>query len=561
MTEDNEAQFLLDNLHGSAKFETLKVCQAAGLTEARGLYYGLFSPDGPDIRLAAPKSTLLCGNEGAGKKRDTVYEQVATCEFPVYVNDPSGRIAAVTICNQSSLGKYAYCFMDEPGRLNRAPWFLIAESINPLSELKPDTPLLAAKIDRIVECMVEADSPSLAAFSQELIKLAGQWFGTIIHGHILVRNQATSLPEIYSQLMLASRNGPAWDRILETHFSNSPLPSFRRLASEMRFYRSRQPEKYLRILHVLLTVLDFLEHPETAQKLGGNARPLSQILATNFTFYNLSQHRVLQRLFFIALLMAKQENQATRPMAFIIDQRAHLGKLEMADGKYIKNQAASSAIIELWDSLVQLKNGLGETGMQLKLSRSQIQQFYDVDAYTAGFVSKSLGVTTVKYKSSRAKMQDDQFNASIALALIEGKDPLGDIVRINAQKDTYDFQPRALRKPEEIEQMPLNRQIIFTKGFQCAPIYGARKSYLSKVKLIGKYLPDPGHPPYNRIEVVMADNKQRTLPVRITTVPAPMRQFPQYASGYKAEVVPPLTLHRVAEKSLRSLLRKSGFLT
>ena len=558
MTSHNN-HIRLEHLYGSSRFANLEDGHTAGIFAHQGLYHAMFSHGGPSIRLPIPRDTLIVGNTGCGIKQYTVFEQVLTCPYPMYVSDPDKAIAPVTIGNQASLGKAAHCFGDNDNALTQPPWFIVPEAINPFSVLTPGHPNLVQRIIRFMQCIVDPDNNPDLAQPRDVLDLAIRWGAIITHWRIQSRNSVTSLPDLFSVVKLIASDAAAWDRILESQFRRSSITQFRSLANEMRLLRSRQPEKYLGVLSVLQSALSFLESDGIAQKLGTEAVPVQHIIESRSTFYNLSKHRVLQKVFLMATMFAKQDANIREPMVFILDNRARLGKLELENGDYIDDQPEEIVVEEIWRSLAEIKSVLGDNGMNLKLSRFPVQQYSGLDNYTANAVSKMLGTTTIRYKSSRAKMQDDQLNASIALAIIEDRDPLEEIVRANAQKDTYDYQPRPLKKPEELVNMPLDGEIIFLKHTGCQPINGVRMSYDAKRSLRGKYLPHPRRDPPNRVRYQGRSGKLLEFPIAIGNVPAEWRHLPQYALGYRAVVQCTRGYRSIIKKPLRSLMRNIRF--
>ncbi len=551
--------FSAQSLHGSACFSEVNEVKHAGLVNQQGIYHGLFSQRGPAIRLALPENTLLMGTVGGGKKQDTLFEQALTYPLPLYVADPSNRVGPVAIANQANLGKRGFVYQDKRSRLAGPPWFLPSHKVNPLSVLRPNHPQLAHYIEDIVRAIIEQGNDNRSPQYKEDIILARQWLEILIHWRIQSRNQVTSLPDIFDLINYIATRSKRWGEILKNQFRRSGIASYQRLANEMTLIHHRQPDRYLRIISIIQTAFECMNEPEARELLAENGLRVDQILASNMSFFNLSQHRMLQRVMPIAFMLGRQDIEGQEPLLFLLDERANLGRLERDEGGYIRSQKEFLVVEEVWECFSQLKTVLGDTAMNLKLARFPIQQFYSVSAYTAAILSKKLGSTTVRYKGSRTKMQDDQFNASIALAVLNGQDPLEEVVRANAQKETCDYQARLLRKPDELENMSNDRQIILCKN-RCNPIYAMRSSYQSKSYLVGRYLPDPKHDQPNQIRVREANKPIKYYPIKIMTVPEQWRNLPQYESGYYAKVELPQGFKQKPLGALRSIVKKLPFL-
>ena len=538
-----------ESLYGSARFATWKDIQRSGLAANEGLYQGEFDDNGKTITLLSPANSLIFAAETGERKLDLIVEQLLTSRESIYVSDRLARYSAITIGNQAALNKKAYCFFDDESRLNRAPWFLIAEKINPLSVLIPDHPELKKRALRVAGILINPGRELTSVQIKDDLEKARSWFADLMCWLIKSNNRIIDLPEVYDLIRLIEGNPPQWDRILEQQMVSGGNPQFRQLAQDMRITRARQPNNYIRVIAFLHSSLEYLEQASLRTKLSREGRKLEEIIGEGFTFYNCSKLNELQSLFAITLMMAKQDQLGDGgTLLVMLDERARLGQLEQADGSYIDDQNNNIVIEEFWSSLSEMRKLLGESGMHDRLSRFSVQHYHTMDTYSAGLVSRMLGTATIKYKSSRAKMQDDQLNASIALAVLKGKDPLEEVVRANAQKDTYDVQARALKKPEELENMPLDRKIMLFKHIDCPPIEGRWKSYKSKTYLHGLYLPDPRYPPYNQIVVSGKRGRELTRRLIITDIPASLRNFPQYANGLRAVVEPSEKLFKNIQK-------------
>ncbi len=80
--------------------------------------------------------------------------------------------------------------------------------------------------------------------------------------------------------------------------------------------------------------------------------------------------------------------------------------------------------------------------------------------------------------------------------------------------------------------MPENRQILFISGLNLAPIYAAKYPYFGRAEIAGGYMPNPYHPPVNRVRLVdRRGAKPRWAPVVSERVPGRYALLPQYLSG------------------------------
>lgn len=536
--------FAMETMHGSARFAELQEVQSGGLCSDTGMYYGLYSERGPSLISAQPLNTLVVAANADERREQSIIERVMTCSHSLYVADCSGKIAPVVVASQFQLEKRAYCFTDSPGRLSGPPWFIPSAAVNVLSQLTPGHPKLFQRLERILSCLQSDDVTIVESRDRDIVPAALKWLSRIAHWHIQTRNRITSLPELGQLVDRIISHPRGWHQILTSRVATSPIALHKLLAQEMSNEQQRRPERYLKILAAIQSMLAFTAEPALARNLSVGGLSVQRLLDSNVTFFNLSKHAALQKMFTLAMIYAVVDKNLAAPVHFIFDERARLGNFEIAPGQYSEEQTDTITMEEHWDCISQIKSIVGEAGLNHRIDTFPLQQFFSVGTYTASFLSRRLGTATVRHKSSRAKMQDDQYNADIAIAVHNDEDPTANIIRAEAQKDTFDYFGRPLRKPEEIEHMPGNQQIICVKGFDFFSIAALRRSYQSNSRLRGLYLPSPSERYTNEVNVRSARNRIYTVPLKISVVPQELRHLPQFATGYWARWNPSSILTR-----------------
>ena len=80
--------------------------------------------------------------------------------------------------------------------------------------------------------------------------------------------------------------------------------------------------------------------------------------------------------------------------------------------------------------------------------------------------------------------------------------------------------------------MPEDRQILFISGLDCPTVYGRKLPYCTRPELAGTYLPNPYHPPYDRVPVAERFGP-RTAGWSASPSPRACGQWPQYQLGYR----------------------------
>ena len=91
-------------------------------------------------------------------------------------------------------------------------------------------------------------------------------------------------------------------------------------------------------------------------------------------------------------------------------------------------------------------------------------------------------------------------------------------------------QARALMTPDEVLAMPEDRQVLFISGKNLPPVYASKYPYFERREMAGLYLPNPYHPPVDRVRIKTRFGHS-WAPVVTERVPDDLAAFPQYRSG------------------------------
>lgn len=84
--------------------------------------------------------------------------------------------------------------------------------------------------------------------------------------------------------------------------------------------------------------------------------------------------------------------------------------------------------------------------------------------------------------------------------------------------------------PDEILAMPEDRQILFIAGKDVDPIYAHKYPYFGRREMAGLYLPNPYHPPADKVQV-RTWRGQQWRDVKRGPVPQKWALYPQHADG------------------------------
>jgi type IV secretion system protein VirD4 len=91
-------------------------------------------------------------------------------------------------------------------------------------------------------------------------------------------------------------------------------------------------------------------------------------------------------------------------------------------------------------------------------------------------------------------------------------------------------QARLLMTPDEVLNMPEDKQVIFISGKNLMPIYADKFPYFTNPAMAGAFMPNPYHPPMDSVQVITRSGAKRK-PVITERVPAEFAHYPQYESG------------------------------
>jgi len=142
-----------------------------------------------------------------------------------------------------------------------------------------------------------------------------------------------------------------------------------------------------------------------------------------------------------------------------------------------------------------------------------------------------LGVQTVFYDDPLYQ-EPHKMAASICLMYSGGASPsvLESVMRLKAS-EVESVSQRLLMTPDEVLRMGPREQVCFISGKRLNPIAGQRQPYYERQDLVGSYLPNPNHPPYDRIVLPQRRMLSRTLKVWSHEVLPHLAHLPQYQQG------------------------------
>ena len=160
-----------------------------------------------------------------------------------------------------------------------------------------------------------------------------------------------------------------------------------------------------------------------------------------------------------------------------------------------------------------------------------VRQFSAVRDYeTAQLISNMLGQQTLIYDDEGAQARARKEAQARAEAVFYGADPfeqMRDYAHFEEESHRQTKMRRPLMSPDEIMNMPKDQQIIFISGRNIPPILANKYPYFTRREMAGLYLPNPYHPPMNKVQV-QGWLKEKWVSVQSVPIPDKYRLFPQY---------------------------------
>ncbi|HBO5639745.1 TraM recognition domain-containing protein [Pseudomonas aeruginosa] len=520
---------------GSAAWATCGDVAGAGLFDCPGPFIG-YGADRP-MMLDGDAPMITSGGAGSGKLRDLLAYNL--CGFQlgehgwvtpprILVNDPRGELAAISIGSQVRFGKAAYCI--NPFRLHGLP----RHRLNPWDVLRPGSPTFHADVKLLVGDLI----PLSGSSSAEYFELrARQWCESLVQDYAMTFGNV-SLPALYD-MVNAIEEPDGWSA-LEGRMLRSPSSDVRRTAHEISTKRKDVPKEYSAIVGEIVKYLGFLSDPVIRETLSCSDFSLEVLCQRDCNVYNMipaeyaSQLAPMLRAIIGAAMLYKQRHPAAPRVLFLIDEAATLGRFESLLRGYTYGRGMGIRVWSIWQDIGQISRNYGRDALSGFIGSSQMRQFFGVrDLDTARVVSAMLGAETLEYDPVLEQMQARLTQAQIIDRLMAGDDPFeaGLHYAYQARAAIHRVkQARPLMAPDEVLNLPEDRQVLFISGLGLMPILADKYPYFTRAEMAGAYLPNPYHPPHDRVRV-MTRYGVRIKPVVTERVPDEFADYPQYESG------------------------------
>lgn len=519
---------------GTARFAEAKDLANADLLSPSGYYLGM-SDTNKEITIGHDKSGIVVAGAGGGKLVNNAVEPLLSSPDSCLVYDEKGEICAITMHAMAARNKSVYV-VNFGNQHARPPWFLPCNRVNPLDILTPNNPNLWLDIQVIMELLIESSGDSRAEIFEER---ARDWVANILFWMIKSHNRVVDLPEVYSLLNKIEGNPDYWDKLTQRYLKRCPSESVRRVASEIEYKRKGAVGEFSGIMTTINKNFSFLDIEQVREGLQNADFSLSVLTEDQANVYLCSQSeyakflKPVNRLILGVAMLYKKRRPGDGKIRLLIDEAANLGHMSLLSWAYTGGRGFGIFPVTIWQSIGQISQIYGEEGLQTLLGNSHFQIFHSIGDYpSAKFVSDMLGYETVVYKGSNTKSTEASLNSGLEQIALRGGDLTSALQLNHHHKENYDQAARLLRTPDQIMQMRANIQIVYLPGSDCPPIEALKVPYFHKEKLLGLYMPNPYHRPFNQVALIDKHGKKSQHPITLARVTDSLRQYPQYCSGF-----------------------------
>lgn len=524
---------------GSARWSRLGEIAGAGLNGPKGPFIGYA---GQAMRLPGDAPMITFGGAGSGKLRDVLaynlcgmQDRQGVWHAPrrMLINDPRGELAAISIGNQVRLGKAAYCI--NPFGLHGLP----RHRVNPWNILRKGSPTLHTDIKLLVGDLIPLPARGEQYFVRRARELAEALIRTYIAQAADSKTRDPISLSVFYDLVNMTASPSGWAALV-ARMMEMPDADIRRIAEEMNTKRYEAPKEFSAILGSIYESVESLSDPVVRDALSGSDFSLEVLCQQDCNIYLVVPAEYLGllapvlRAIFGSAILYKNRHPAAPNVMLMVDEAAQLGNFEALLRTYSYGRGMGLRVWSFWQDIGQIARAYGPAALSTFIGSSQFRQFFGVRDYeTARLVSNMLGQQTLEYDNVLEQNEAHRQYARVIDALLEGGDPISagfSLAQFSHASKHRTKQARPLMTPDEVLNMPEDEQILFISGLDLPPIRANKLPYYTRPEMAGGYLPNPYHPPNDRVPVAGRWGS-KWVPIVKERVPAHLAHWPQYQSG------------------------------
>ncbi|POR66246.1 type IV secretory system conjugative DNA transfer family protein [Pseudomonas syringae] len=402
---------------------------------------------------------MLAAPPGTGKGVGAVIPNLLSYPDSMVVNDPKFENWEITSGFRASAGHKVYRF--SPERLETHRW-------NPLSAINRDPLYRLGEIRTIARVLFVSDNPK----NQEWYNKAGNVFTAVLLYLMETPHMPFTLPQAYEIGSLGTGMGTWAQQIIELRSTGPNALSFEALRELNGVFEASKNKSsgWSTTVDIVRDVLSVYAEKTVAWAVSGDDIDLSKAREEKMTAYfsvtegSLKKYGPLMNLFFT---QAIRLNSKVIPeqgghcadgtlrykyqLALLMDELAIMGRIEILETAPALTRGAGLRFFFIFQGKDQLRAIYGEEAANgiMKAIHNEIV-FAPGDIKLAEEYSRRLGNTTVRVHNQSLNRQKHQVGAQ-------------------GQTDSYSEQPRPLMLPQDINELPYDKQLIFVQGTKTTP--------------------------------------------------------------------------------------------
>ena len=399
---------------------------------------------------------MLAAPPGSRKGVSAVIPNLLAYPDSMVVNDPKFENWAITSGFRASAGHKVFRF--SPERLETHRW-------NPVSAISRDPLYRLGEIRTLARVLFVSDNPK----NQEWYNKAGNVFTAILLYLMETPDMPCSLPQAYEMGSLGTGLGVWAHQVIEQR-SSGPNPLSVETLRELNGVLEASKNKssgWSTTVDIVRDVLSVYAEKTVAWAVSGDDIDFSKLREEKTTIYfsvtegALKKYGPLMNLFFT---QAIRLNSKVLPeqgghcadgtlrlkyqLALLMDEFAIMGRMEIMETAPALTRGAGLRFFLIFQGKDQIRAVYGEEAANgiMKAIHNEIV-FAPGDIKLAEEYSKRLGNTTVRVQNQSFNKRD---------------------MNNRGQTDSYSEQPRALLLPQEVNELPFDKELIFVQGNELA---------------------------------------------------------------------------------------------
>lgn len=520
---------------GSAGWADERQMRDSGLFARRGLPIGFLGHRRLHLEGDAPLITF--GGAGVGKLTTVIGHLMCTVkDRSMIVLDPRGEIAATFMPALARHGIEA--FLWNPYRLHGLP----SHHCNPLDPIDPRKPTFHADCKLAARALVAVTSKSEGKYFEQR---GSGWVEAIIKFDAEVFGQ-TNLANLMRVINVVEGDLANWATFLEA-MRTSAFEDVRRTAGEMITKQQDSPREFGSVMGEIYASLSFLDDPVLRASLENPDFSLADVCNSSspkivflmIPAEYLHQSAACLRQFFTACMLYKSRAPGSRRLLMLIDEAAQLGAFHALQQLYTYGRGIGIQPWTFWQDIGQITHNFGAGGTDTFMASAQMRQFLGTRDYnTARLISNMLGTETLEYNDTRQQEEASRQKRLAVQRALQGEDMLTammEAAHFSKASQMRTKQARKLLTEDEVLSLGVDKQILFLSGKEPLAVLSDRRPYFECPELAGLYLPNPYHPPYDRVRIATRWGSRDARVIR-EAVPQKFSSYAQYRNGSWAYV-------------------------